>query len=148
MVRRGKTSCELIHSIHARAWHCQVNLHASDISCRDTALHGPVLRGLPLAHIRSLTSILFIFPTSITQLSWRSHFILACQTDLFGMHLPHPATLILYFIVLATASPIAWPDDKLEEINALRARGVPEVSRLSQLFDLSQRQCSFYRLSV
>ncbi|KAL9072338.1 MAG: hypothetical protein Q9161_003657 [Pseudevernia consocians] len=43
------------------------------------------------------------------------------------MHLPHPATLILYFIVLATASPIAWPDDKLEEINALRARGVPET---------------------
>lgn len=44
--------------------------------------------------------------------------------------LPFFPTLILYlnFIAVISASPIAWPDAKLEEINALRARGVSEVS--------------------
>lgn len=104
------------------------------------ALHGPVLRGLlrrrSLAHIRSLAFILFIFPTTITQLSLRSHFNLACQIDLFGMHLPHLSTLVIYLFALASSSPIAWPDDKLEQINALRARGVSEVSRESQACNL------------
>ena len=53
------------------------------------------------------------------------------------MHLPRLTTLIIYLITLASASPIAWPDDKLEEINALRAKGVSEVSQLSQAFSLS-----------
>lgn len=48
------------------------------------------------------------------------------------MHLPHLTTLVTYFLAaLAWTSPIAWPDDKLEEINALRARGVSEVSSFS-----------------
>ena len=46
------------------------------------------------------------------------------------MHLPRLTALFTYLIALASASPIAWPDDKLEEINALRAKGVSEVSRL------------------
>ena len=50
------------------------------------------------------------------------------------MHLPCLITLVVYLIALASASPIAWPDDKLEEINALRARGVSEVSRQNQAF--------------
>ncbi|CAF9925600.1 hypothetical protein IMSHALPRED_006724 [Imshaugia aleurites] len=43
------------------------------------------------------------------------------------MHLPDLTTLVLYLLTLTSASPIAWPDDKLEEINALRARGVSEL---------------------
>lgn len=43
------------------------------------------------------------------------------------MYLPGLNTLVIYLIAAASASPIAWPDDKLEEINALRARGVSEV---------------------
>lgn len=45
------------------------------------------------------------------------------------MHLPRLTTLAIYLITLASASasPMAWPDDKLEEINALRARGVSET---------------------
>ena len=54
------------------------------------------------------------------------------------MHLPRLTTIVIYLITLTSASPIAWPDDKLEEINALRAKGVSEVSRLSQVFGLSQ----------
>lgn len=53
--------------------------------------------------------------------------MLACLTDLFGMHLPRVTTLVIYLIALASASPIAWPDDKLEEVNALRVRGVSEA---------------------
>ena len=45
------------------------------------------------------------------------------------MHLLRLSTFFTYLIVLASASPMAWPDDKLEEINALRAKGVSEVSR-------------------
>ena len=52
------------------------------------------------------------------------------------MHLPHLITLVIYLFALGSASPIAWPDDKLEEINALRARGVSEVSRFSQACNL------------
>ena len=44
------------------------------------------------------------------------------------MHLPRLASLFTYLIALASASPIAWSDDKLEEINVLRAKGVSEVS--------------------
>ena len=44
------------------------------------------------------------------------------------MYLPRLTTLIIYLVTLASTSPIAWPDDKLEEINALRAKGVSEVS--------------------
>ena len=44
------------------------------------------------------------------------------------MYLPRLTTLIIYLIALASTSPIAWPDDKLEVINALRAKGVSEVS--------------------
>ena len=61
------------------------------------------------------------------------------------MHLPRLTALLTYLIALASASPIAWPDDKLEEINALRAKGVSEVSRLSQV--LSDGLSSIYMLS-
>ena len=54
------------------------------------------------------------------------------------MHLPRLATLFTYLIALASTSPVAWPDDKLEEINAMRAKGISEVSRLSQAFSHSQ----------
>ena len=49
------------------------------------------------------------------------------------MYLPALNSLVIYLnlIALASASPIAWPDDKLEEINALRARGVSEVRKFS-----------------
>ena len=43
----------------------------------------------------------------------------------------HPAFSLLITLVLLVAgsltSPLAYPSGKLEEINALRARGVPEV---------------------
>ena len=43
----------------------------------------------------------------------------------------HPAFSLLIILVLlvagSTTSPLAYPNGKLEEINALRARGVPEV---------------------
>lgn len=53
------------------------------------------------------------------------------------MYLPSLITLLIYLSALASASPIAWPDDKLEEINALRARGISEVSTLSRALDSS-----------
>ena len=63
------------------------------------------------------------------------------------MHLSRLMTLFTYLIALASASPIAWPDDKLEEINALRAKGISEVSRLSKAFSPLQGLSSFYTLS-
>ena len=43
----------------------------------------------------------------------------------------HPVSSLLTTLVLLVAgsstSPLAYPNGKLEEINALRARGVPEV---------------------
>jgi len=49
------------------------------------------------------------------------------------MHIP-PATQLLAVLSLllaeGTASPIAWPEEKLEAINVLRARGASEVRRL------------------
>ena len=36
-------------------------------------------------------------------------------------------TILARFAVVTTASPVSWPEEKLEEINALRAEGVPEV---------------------
>jgi len=35
--------------------------------------------------------------------------------------------ILARFLVVTTASPVSWPEEKLEEINALRAEGVPEV---------------------
>ena len=46
------------------------------------------------------------------------------------MHLPRLISVVVCLITFASGSPIAWPDAKLEEINAMRARGVSEVSRL------------------
>lgn len=63
------------------------------------------------------------------------------------MHLPRVTTLVIYLIALASASPIAWPDDKLEEVNALRVRGVSEVSRLSHALNFSPCLYSFCKLS-
>ncbi|KAM0804211.1 hypothetical protein BDR22DRAFT_885991 [Usnea florida] len=45
------------------------------------------------------------------------------------MNLP---TLIISLAALATATPLPWPDAKLEEINALRARGVSEADIASR----------------
>ena len=42
----------------------------------------------------------------------------------------HPVSSLLTALVLvsgSSTSPLAYPNGKLEEINALRARGVPEV---------------------
>ena len=64
------------------------------------------------------------------------------------MHLPRLTALLTYLIALASASPIAWPDDKLEEINALRAKGVSEVSRLPQAFSFFQLSSCFYMPST
>ena len=64
----------------------------------------------------------------------------------FEMH--RLTVLFTYIIALAATSPIAWPDDKLEEINALRAKGVSEVSRLSQAFSRSQSCIRWVTLSV
>ena len=63
------------------------------------------------------------------------------------MHLPRLTTLFTYFITLASTSPVAWPDDKLEEINALRAKGISKVSRLPKAFSSIQRLSSIYILS-
>ena len=80
-----------------------------------------------------MTSYSFLVcPFNIIQLSLGVSSLVACRTDIFDMHLPRLTTLFTYLIALASASPIAWPDDKLEEINVLRAKGVSEVSRLSQ----------------
>ena len=76
-----------------------------------------------------MASILFVCPFTIIQLSLGVSSLVAYSTDIFDMHLPRLTALCTYLITLASASPIAWPDDKLEEINALRAKGVSEVSR-------------------
>ncbi len=46
------------------------------------------------------------------------------------MHHKHAVQLLVLGILsvgFASGSPIAWPEDKLEAINALRARGASEV---------------------
>ena len=87
-------------------------------------------------------------PFNILQLSLGVSSLVACRTDIFDMHLPRLTALFAYLIALASASPIAWPDDKLEEINALRAKGVSEVSRLSQAFSPFRWLSSIYMLSL
>lgn len=39
-------------------------------------------------------------------------------------------TMLTILLGTATTSPIPWPEEKLEEINALRAEGVSEVVML------------------
>lgn len=49
------------------------------------------------------------------------------------MHLAGATQLlaaVAFFAKIVSASPIAWPDDKLEAINVLRARGASEVSTI------------------
>ena len=48
------------------------------------------------------------------------------------MHLEHALQLLVLaslFLLAAFSSPVPWPEDKLEAINALRARGASEVSK-------------------
>ena len=55
--------------------------------------------------------------------------------------------LALIFVVGSSTSPLAYPNGKLEEINALRARGVPEV-RNSTHVSRGQRLLNTDRLQL
>lgn len=47
-------------------------------------------------------------------------------------------TALAAFFTVTIASPIPWPEEKLEEINALRAEGVPEVFIISVFVNLAR----------
>ena len=53
----------------------------------------------------------------------------------------------LIFVVGSSTSPLAYPNGKLEEINALRARGVPEVRNRAHV-PRGQRLLSIDRLQL
>ena len=144
---------QLIHSIRARAWHYQPQhfpigqvtgfMHIScRLPCADQPSGVSFDEGSWLVY-NLMASILFVRPFNIIQLSLGLSSLVACYSDILDMHLPRLTIFFTYLIALASASPIAWPDDKLEEINALRAKGISEVSRLLKAFSSFQVLSSF-----
>ena len=53
--------------------------------------------------------------------------ILAMRLHLASSLLTTLLTTLVLLVASSITSPLAYPNGKLEEINALRARGVPEV---------------------
>ena len=135
IIRQGKTLCKLIHSIHAR---CQVSgqglMRIIMLPCTEWSI----------GHLstKAFGSYKMFWSSFSCRLSLQTNFRFSqghslCITSpcLFpDMYLPRLITLVTYLVLSVSASPIAWPDEKLEEINALRAKGVSEVRNHSLFF--------------